>query len=328
MDTRQLAPGLEVSALGLGCMGMSEFYGSRNDERSLQVLKQALDEGVTFFDTADMYGNGNNERLLARFLTTLSADTAQVATKCGIVRSEDPNVRGLNSSPDYIRSACEGSLQRLGVECIDLYYLHRYDGITPIEEVMETFADLRKEGKIKYVGLSEVSVDTLKKAHAALHVAALQSEYSLWSPEVEAEILPTCQQLGIGFVAYSPLGRGFLTGSMRSASDLSAGDFRASMPRFQQAALDRNLALVEAVHDIARSLNATPAQVALAWLLAAGDTIVPIPGTKNPRYLSENNIAAGLTLPSSALSKLREIVDNCEVVGERYTPTGMQTLNH
>lgn len=328
METRRLAPGLEVSALGLGCMGMSEFYGHRDDARSLQVLKQALDEGVTFFDTADMYGNGDNERLLARFIKTLAPGQVQLATKCGIVRSADPNARGLDSRPSYIRRACEASLQRLGLDCIDLYYLHRYDGVTPIEEVMGAFADLQNEGKIRHVGLSEVSAATLRKAHQILPVAALQTEYSLWSREVEAEILPTCQQLGIGFVAYSPLGRGFLTGALSSENDLSEGDSRAAMPRFQKDVLAHNLTLVEAVGEIARGLDATPAQVALAWLLAKGQRIVPIPGTKNPRYLTENNAATDLELPPHVLSQLQGVIEAHNTRGERYTPVGMQTINH
>jgi len=327
MDRKTLGRGLEVSALGLGCMGMSEFYGAHDDAESLRVLHRAADLGVTFLDTADMYGPHHNERLLGTFLKERGRDGFEIATKCGILRSEDPMARSLDSHPDYIRAACDASLSRLGIERIDLYYLHRYDGVTPIEDVMGAFADLEAAGKIAHAGLSEVKAETLRRAHAAHPVSALQSEYSLWTREVEADILPTCRALGIGFVPYSPLGRGFLTGTFTAGVTLPADDFRAHMPRFTGEALRDNQTIVDVVKAVATGMDATPAQVALAWVLSRGETIVPIPGTKRVHYLEDNIAALSLTLPADALATLESLIERHPVVGARYTPVGMATVN-
>ena len=323
MEKRRLAAGFEVSALGLGCMGMSEFYGPRDDAASLAVLHEAVARGIDFLDTADMYGPHHNEELIGRFLAESGA-RVKVATKCGIVRQPGEYARRIDNSPAYIRSACEGSLRRLGVERIDLYYIHRVNSEQPIEETMTALAQLVAEGKIDRVGLCEVSARTLRRAHAVHPVAAVQTEYSLWSRGVEAEILPTCRDLGVGFVAYSPLGRGFLTGRFQRAADFATSDVRRALPRFQDAALMANLRFVAILQDMARARGCTPAQLALAWLLAQGGDIVPIPGTRRLSYLADNLGAVGLQLTAGELAELDRSLAALPVVGARYTEEGMK----
>ncbi|WP_424932472.1 aldo/keto reductase [Amaricoccus macauensis] len=331
MQTRKLGngpegTGLEVSSLGLGCMGMSEFYGARDDAESLRVLDRAIELGITFFDTADMYGPFHNEELLGRFLASRKPQVT-LATKFGIVRKPGEYARSVDNSPAYARAALEASLTRLGVERIDLYYVHRVDQTRPIEEVMGALSDLVAEGKIGHVGLSEVSAETLRRAHAVHPVTAVQTEYSLWTRDVEAEILPACREFGIGFVPYSPLGRGFLTGTYAKGQSFEAGDFRAMLPRFQDENLAANLAIVDAVKALAAEKRATPAQVALAWLLAQGDDIVPIPGTKRVKYLEENAGALDLVLSADEVAALTRAVDELAVAGARYTEEGMKGVN-
>ncbi len=326
MLKRRLAESLEVSALGLGCMGMSEFYGSRDDAESMRVLHRAVDLGIDFFDTADMYGPLHNEELLGRFLRERRPE-AVIATKFGIVRKPGAYARNIDNSPDYARRCCEASLRRLGVERIDLFYVHRVDRSRPIEEVMAVLGDLVREGKIGHVGLCEVSAATLRRACAVHPVAALQTEYSLWAREVETEILPACRELGVGFVAYSPLGRGFLTGTIDSRAAFADGDFRAHLPRFTDDSMAVNRSIVVAVKAVARRMNRTPAQTALAWLLAKGHDIVPIPGTKRVRYLEENAAAASTPLPAEELEALDEAVRGLAVAGARYTDEGMKGVN-
>lgn len=326
MNRRQLTHTLTVSALGLGCMGMSEFYGPRNDEASLHVLDTALDLGITFFDTADMYGPWHNETLLGKFIATRKADV-QLATKFGIVRRPGEYRRSINNSPDYAQQSCEASLKRLGVDHIDLYYVHRLDSDTPIEETMAGLAALVKAGKIGRIGLCEVSADTLRRAHAVHPVAAVQTEYSLWSRDAEESVLPLCKQLGIGFVPYSPLGRGFLTGRFQQASAFKEHDFRGSLPRFQAENLEHNRSLVSVITSLAAEKNCQPSQIALAWLLAQGENIVPIPGTCNPLHLRENVEALTLRMETHELAALRDAVTAIPVAGERYTPEGMKGIN-
>ncbi len=326
MQKRRLAESLEVSALGLGCMGMSEFYGARDDAESLRVLHRAVDLGIDFFDTADMYGPHHNEELLGRFLRERRPQAA-VATKFGIVRKPGAYARTIDNSPDYARRCCEASLRRLGVERIDLFYVHRIDRNRPIEEVMAALADLVCEGKIGHVGLCEVTAATLRRACTVHPVAALQTEYSLWTREVEAGILPACRELGVGFVAYSPLGRGFLTGAIDSRAALADGDFRAQLPRFSDDSMAVNRSIVEAVKALAQRMNRTPAQIALAWLLAKGHDIVPIPGTKRVRYLEENAAAVATPLPAEELEALNAAVRGMVVAGARYTQEGMKGVN-
>lgn len=326
MQHRMLSPDLSVSTIGLGCMGMSEFYGPRDDAESLTVLRRAVDLGIDFFDTADTYGPHHNEELIGRFLAETGANV-KIATKFGIVRKPGEYTRTIDNSADYVRRACEASLKRLGVEQIDLYYVHRIDRERPIEETMEALAALKREGKIGHIGLCEVSAETLRHAHAVHPVTAVQTEYSLWTRDVEAEILPTCRELGIGFVAYSPLGRGFLTGRFQAGSQFEDGDFRASLPRFAPDNAAINGALVELVRGIAAEQNCTPAQVALAWLLAKGDDIVPIPGTKRIKYLEENVAAAAITLNETARTILEQALSSLPVSGERYTAEGMKGVN-
>ncbi|HWU52741.1 MAG TPA: aldo/keto reductase, partial [Tahibacter sp.] len=287
--------GLVVSALGLGCMGMSDFYGPSDEAQNLAVLEHALDQGVNFLDTADMYGVGRNEELLAKVLRR-RRDEVVLATKFGNVRNADGTFQGVNGRPDYVRQSCEASLRRLGVDTIDLYYQHRVDPNTPIEDTVGAMAELVREGKVRYLGLSEAGPQTIRRANAVHPIAALQTEYSLWSRDAEDEIIPTVHELGIGFVAYSPLGRGFLSGKIRTLDDLEPDDYRRFSPRFQGENFARNLQLVDVVQSIAQEKGVTASQLALAWVLARGEHVVPIPGTKRVPYLEENARAVEVTL--------------------------------
>lgn len=326
MKKRTLAPGFDVSAVGLGCMGMSEFYGPRDDEAALKVLHEAVDLGIDFFDTADMYGPQHNERLIGGFLAQTDAPV-KVATKFGIKREPGEYKRGLDNSPVYARKACEASLKRLGVERIDLYYVHRIESGRDIEETMGGLSDLVAEGKIARIGLCEVGAATLRRAHAVHPVTAVQTEYSLWSRHVEAEILPTCRELGIGFVPYSPLGRGFLTGTFQQNADFEEGDFRASLPRFQEGALETNRRIADAVAWMAAEKGCSSAQLSLAWLLAKGGDIVPIPGTKRLKYLHDNARAVEVKLMPEDVTRLEAAVEALPVAGARYTEEGMKGVD-
>ena len=316
-SSRTVGSDLRVSALGLGCMGMSEFYGSADEEEAKAVIGRAVELGVTFFDTADMYGPFTNERLVGEALAP-HRDEVTIATKFGHVRGPDGERLGIRGDPDYVRAACDASLQRLGVEHIDLYYQHRVDPEVPIEETVGTMAELVEQGKVRYLGLSEAAPETVRRAHATHPIAALQTEYSLWSREPEEEILPTVRELGIGFVPYSPLGRGFLTGQIRSPEDLPEDDFRRRNPRFQGDNFQRNLELVERVEEIAAEKDATPGQLALAWVLAQGEDLVPIPGTMRLRYLEENVAAAEVELSDEDLRRLDEAAPPGDTAGDRY----------
>jgi aryl-alcohol dehydrogenase-like predicted oxidoreductase len=327
MPQRQLGrSGLTVSALGLGCMGMSEFYGTTDDNESIATIHHALDLGIDFLDTADIYGVGRNEELVGRALRGRRQGIV-LATKFGNVRSPDGKFLGVNSRPEYVQKACEASLARLGVDVIDLYYQHRVDPDTPIEETVGAMAGLVKQGKVRFLGLSEAAPATIRRAAKVHPIAALQTEYSLWSRDPEAEIIPTCRELGIGFVPYSPLGRGFLTGKYRSESDLEENDFRRSTPRFQGENLQRNLTLVERVEKIAAEKRCTPALLALAWVLAQGNDIVPIPGTRRRKYLDENVQAVRVTITSEDLARIDRELPAGIAAGERYNPVGMARLN-
>jgi len=318
MEQRTLgAQGLTVSALGLGAMGMSEFYGTPDEAESLATLARAVDLGITFIDTADMYGRGHNEELVGRAIAA-HRGRVQLATKFGIMRSDDPRARGISGKPEYVRQACEASLKRLGTDYIDLYYQHRVDPTVPIEETIGAVAALVKEGKVRYIGLSEAAPATIRRAHAVHPISALQTEYSLWSRDPEDEILPTLRELGIGFVPYSPLGRGFLSGEVRSVDDLAADDFRRHSPRFQGENFARNLALVDRVRELAAGKGITPSQLALAWLLAQGEDIVPIPGTKRRTYLEENTGALAIRLSAEDLARIEEATPKGAAAGERY----------
>jgi aryl-alcohol dehydrogenase-like predicted oxidoreductase len=328
MDVRSLGThGPAVSAMGLGCMGMSEFYGTRDDDESVLTIHAALDAGLDFLDTADMYGPYTNEELVGKAIVN-RRDKVVLATKFGILRDlADPTKRGLSGRPDYVRASCEGSLKRLGVETIDLYYLHRVDPATPIENTVGAMAGLVREGKVRWIGLSEASPETLRRASRVHPIAALQSEYSLFSRDVEAAVLPACRELGIGFVAYSPLGRGFLSGRYRSLADFPEGDYRRTAPRFQGENFAKNLALVTKVEEVAKRRRATPAQVALAWVLAQGAGIVPIFGTKNRDRLQENLDAADIVLTKADLAELEAAFPPGAAAGERYPAAGMATVD-
>ena len=324
MNLRTLGTnGPRVSAIGLGCMGMSEFYGPTDEAESVRTIHRALELGVTLLDTADMYGRGHNEQLVGGAIAD-RRDQVVLATKFAIRREGDR--RWVDNSPEYVRAACEASLRRLGVEHIDLFYCHRRDRKTPIEETVGAMAELVDEGKVCHLGLSEVGADTLRRASAVHPIAALQSEWSLWSRDVEAEIVPTARELGIGIVPYSPMGRGFLTGTIGSADDLAPDDFRRQSPRFQRENLDANLRLVQRVRGIASELDCTPGQLALGWLLRQGDDVVPIPGTKRVAYLEENVAAAELGLIDEDARALEEVAPAGAAAGERYPPEGMTAI--
>lgn len=319
--------GLSVSRLGFGCMGMSEFYGPADDENSLATLRHAAARGFNFFDTAQLYGAGHNETLVGRFLAGREGEPPVVATKWGVDKKQGEYERRIDNSPAALQEAIEGSLRRLGVEAIDLYYLHRAEPDTPIEETVGLMAGLVRQGKVKALGLSEVSASTLRRAAAVHPIAALQSEYSLWTRDVEAEILPACRELGVSFVAYSPLGRGFLTGSITTTEGLAANDFRRLSPRFAEGALQQNLRRIEAVKAMAAEKGCTPGQLALAWLLAQGDDIIPIPGTRRTERVDENAGALDIALSAADLARLDAALPAGSASGARYPEAGMRGIN-
>jgi aryl-alcohol dehydrogenase-like predicted oxidoreductase len=327
MQQRRLGTqGLVVSEMGLGCMGMSEFYGQSEESESIATIHRAIDLGITFFDTSDVYGPHKNEILVGKALRP-HRDKVIIATKFGIVRDADGTRRGISGRPEYVRAACDASLRRLGIDTIDLYYQHRVDPKTPIEDTVGTMAELVSAGKIRYLGLSEAAPETIRRAHATHPISALQTEYSLWNRDPEDEILPTIRELGIGFVPYSPLGRGFLTGEIKTPDDLAPDDWRRSSPRFQGENFQRNLDTVRKIEKIAAKKGRTPSQLALAWVLTRGDDMAPIPGTKRTKYLEENVASLEIKLTADDLAEIDAIAPKGVVVGDRYDAAGMTFIN-